>query len=98
MCTLFMLTRNVYVVQPYRVGANRKPLAIGIPHEISKECEIDTSTVFQLKVDGKDKKVTIQTVRQIQNPYSAENERVDTKYGIESVHSKELETNEFDID
>ena len=74
-----MLKRNVYVVQPYRVGSNRKSLAIGIPFEISKECHIDTSTVFELKVEGKSKKVTIQIVPQIFNQ-NARNEN--TAHGV----------------
>jgi hypothetical protein len=47
-----MSYRNVYVVQPYRVGTkDRKSLAIVIPAQVVKEYSFNTSTVFALNVD-----------------------------------------------
>jgi len=57
-----MYNRNVYVVQPYRVGTkDRKSLAIIIPAQIAKEYSFDTSTIFALKVDNM-RRLTLQNV------------------------------------
>ena len=57
-----MYNRNVYVVQPYRVGTkDRKSLAIIIPAQIAKEYSFDTSTIFALKVDNM-RRLTLQNI------------------------------------
>ncbi|MGD9533390.1 MAG: hypothetical protein AB7V56_06440 [Candidatus Nitrosocosmicus sp.] len=41
------------MVQPYLVGSkNSKSVAVIIPSDIVKKCEIDTSTVFMVKYDN----------------------------------------------
>jgi hypothetical protein len=53
---VFMLTRNSYAIQPYQAGGkNKKSLALIIPSGVVHECQIDTSTIFLLKVDEKKK-------------------------------------------
>jgi antitoxin component of MazEF toxin-antitoxin module len=57
-----LYNRNVYVVQPYRVGTkDRKSLAIVIPAQVVKEYSFDTSTIFALKVDNM-RRLTLQNV------------------------------------
>jgi antitoxin component of MazEF toxin-antitoxin module len=56
-----MYERNVYVVQPYKVGTKeRKSLAIVIPAQVVKEYSFNPSTVFALNVE-KDK-ITLRTL------------------------------------
>jgi antitoxin component of MazEF toxin-antitoxin module len=57
-----LYNRNVYVVQPYRVGTkDRKSLAIVIPAQVVKEYSFSTSTIFALKVDNM-RRLTLQNV------------------------------------
>ena len=47
-----MLSKTVYAVQPYRVGnKNKKSLVVVIPAKVTKECKIDTSTIFAIRVN-----------------------------------------------
>ena len=51
------MLKSIYVVQPYHVGSKHgKSLVICIPAKIAKECCIDTSTVFVVHLDKKDKR------------------------------------------
>jgi hypothetical protein len=55
--------KSLYVLQPYKVGSkNSKSLAIIIPAEVKKECNIDISTPFALYPDKKTKRVTLQNI------------------------------------
>jgi antitoxin component of MazEF toxin-antitoxin module len=57
-----MLTKDVYVVQPYEVGSKeRKSLAMIIPAEIAREYNVSRSTVLALSINEKDK-ITLQKV------------------------------------
>jgi antitoxin component of MazEF toxin-antitoxin module len=57
-----MVSRNVYIVQPYKVGTkDRKSLAVIIPAQIAKEENLDPSTIFSLRVDSM-KKIILQVV------------------------------------
>jgi hypothetical protein len=58
-----MYDRDVYVIQPYRVGTkDRKSLAIVIPAQVVKEYSFNTSTVFALNVDKGNSKITLRKV------------------------------------
>jgi hypothetical protein len=58
-----MYARDVYVIQPYRVGAkDRKSLAIVIPAQVVKEYSFNTSTVFALNIDKGNSKITLREV------------------------------------
>lgn len=58
-----MYYRDVYVVQPYKVGTkDRKSLAIVIPAQVVKEYSLDTSTVFALNVDKGNKGIILRKV------------------------------------
>jgi hypothetical protein len=51
------MLKSIYAVQPYHVGSKHgKSLVICVPAKIAKECHIDTSTVFVLHIDKKDKR------------------------------------------
>ena len=61
-----MLTRNVYVIQPYEVGTKeRKSLAIIIPAQVAKEYEVSKSTILALRINEKARNFTLQKVNMI---------------------------------
>jgi hypothetical protein len=58
-----MYDRDVYVIQPYRVGTkDRKSLAIVIPAQVVKEYSFNTSTVFALNVEKGNSKIILRKV------------------------------------
>jgi hypothetical protein len=55
--------KDVYALQAYRVGnKNAGSLAVVIPAEVVKQCEISTSTIFALRVDPEKKRIIMSTV------------------------------------
>jgi hypothetical protein len=57
------MLKSIYALQPYQVGSKHgKSLVICIPSRIAKECHIDTSTIFALRIDEKNKRLTLQTM------------------------------------
>jgi antitoxin component of MazEF toxin-antitoxin module len=57
------MMKNLYVVQPYRVGAvTGKSLAMIIPSEVAKEYKIDEFTILILCVDAKKEKIIMQAI------------------------------------
>lgn len=51
--------KSLYALQPYHVGSrDRKSLAVIIPAKVVKQCHVDPSTIFTLKVDD-DKQLMI---------------------------------------
>jgi hypothetical protein len=55
--------KSLYILQPYHVGSkNARSLALVIPSEVKRECDIDTSTAFALFVDKVTKGVTLRTI------------------------------------
>jgi hypothetical protein len=62
MVLLYML-KTLYAVQPYQVGSKRgKSLVFSIPARIAKEWQIDTSTVFVLRTNEKNRTLTLQNI------------------------------------
>ncbi|HZD35681.1 MAG TPA: hypothetical protein VE130_10785 [Nitrososphaeraceae archaeon] len=60
------MIKSIYALQPYHVGSkNSKSLVICIPSKITKEYNIDTSTIFVLQVDEKTKKIQLQTLSEL---------------------------------
>jgi hypothetical protein len=58
--------KRIYVLQPYRVGSrNGKSLAMVIPAEVAKVCNIDESTVFALRVDSSREHITLESINEI---------------------------------
>jgi antitoxin component of MazEF toxin-antitoxin module len=56
--------RALYALQPYHVGSkDRKSLALIIPAKVAKRYNVDTSTVFTLRVDEDRKRIMLQTLR-----------------------------------
>jgi hypothetical protein len=56
--------KNIYALQPYHVGTkNAKSLAIVIPSEVAKKYNLDTSTIFALRMDDITKTVVLRSVR-----------------------------------
>jgi len=54
-----MLSKT-YAVQPYRVGnKNRKSMVVVIPANVTKECKINTSTIFAIYVDSEKRSITL---------------------------------------
>lgn len=57
------MLKSIYALQPYHVGSKHgKSLVVCIPAKIAKEYHIDTSTVFVLRIDEKNKTLTLQTI------------------------------------
>jgi hypothetical protein len=55
-----MLSKTVYAVQPYRVGnKNRNSLVVVIPSNVTKECKINTSTIFAIHVNSNRRSITL---------------------------------------
>lgn len=55
--------KNVYLIQPYEVGSKKgKSLAVILPVDVRKQCDIYPSTILTLRVDGKTKSITLQDV------------------------------------
>ncbi len=49
---LYVDMKQVYVLQPYQVGSkDGKSLALIIPAKVARQCSVNTSTVFTLRVD-----------------------------------------------
>jgi hypothetical protein len=60
---MFMLSKRTYVVQPYQVGSkDKKSLALIIPAKVTRECGINTSTIFAVQVNELSKHITLQIV------------------------------------
>jgi antitoxin component of MazEF toxin-antitoxin module len=58
--------KSIYVLQPYHVGSrNGKSLAMVIPAEVAKACNIDISTAFALRVDRSRKHITLESINEI---------------------------------
>jgi antitoxin component of MazEF toxin-antitoxin module len=56
--------KEIYAIQPYQVGSNKsKSLAVILPKKITKEWEIDQSTIFSLKVDKKSKILILKSIK-----------------------------------
>ncbi len=61
-----MLTKSVYVVQPYEVGSKeRKSLAIIIPAKIAREYDVNKSTILALSINEKGERIMLQKVKMI---------------------------------
>jgi hypothetical protein len=56
----FAMFNKRYVIQPYRVGARQKSLAVILPAKVTKVFNIDSSTAFELCLDEKNKSITLQ--------------------------------------
>jgi antitoxin component of MazEF toxin-antitoxin module len=60
---MLMVSKNVYVLQPYEVGTKQhKSLAIIIPARLVKEYNVNKATILALSVNRKDKRITLQKV------------------------------------
>jgi hypothetical protein len=58
--------KSLYVLQPYQVGSKyRKSLAVIIPAEVTKQYNIDKSTVFTLQVDDDKKRLMLQMIDKV---------------------------------
>jgi hypothetical protein len=61
-----MVTKNVYVVQPYEVGSReRKSLAIIIPASIARKYDVNKSTILALSINEKGERIMLQKVKVI---------------------------------
>jgi hypothetical protein len=62
---MVMLAKLIYAIQPYYVGRNKASLALIIPAKVSKECNINTSTIFTVKIDKSRKSITLKTLNNV---------------------------------
>jgi bifunctional DNA-binding transcriptional regulator/antitoxin component of YhaV-PrlF toxin-antitoxin module len=63
---MIMLTKLIYATQPYYVGRNKSSLAVIIPSKVRKECNINTSTIFAIRIDRKRKNITLKTLNNVE--------------------------------
>ena len=62
--------KEIFIIQPYLVGSKRaKSLAVIIPAQIAKECNINTSTAFSLRVDRQTKVMTLNIIDTTTNKF-----------------------------
>jgi hypothetical protein len=55
--------KSFYALQPYQVGSkDRKSLAVIIPAKVTKQYNIDKSTVFALQIDEYKKRLILQMI------------------------------------
>ena len=47
-----MISKKVFTAQPYLVGPNKTSLALIIPAKLTRECGIDSSTIFAIQHDA----------------------------------------------
>jgi antitoxin component of MazEF toxin-antitoxin module len=60
---MLMVSKNVYVLQPYEVGTKQhKSLAVIIPARVAREYNVNKATILALSVNPKDKRITLQKV------------------------------------
>lgn len=58
--------KAIYALQPYEVGSkDGKSLALIIPAKVAKRYNVDTSTVFTLRVDENTKRIMLQTLTEM---------------------------------
>jgi len=58
-----MLDKSTFVIQPYYVGQkDRKSLAAIIPSKIVKKYNIDSSTIFTVRIDQQTNSIMLQIV------------------------------------
>lgn len=52
--------KKIYAIQPYEVGSKKyQCYALIIPSEVKRKCNIDKSSIFNLKVDEKKKQILL---------------------------------------
>lgn len=56
------IMKSIYLIQPYQLGGKYKSLALIIPADIVRECNINKSTGFSLRVDKETKKIVLNTI------------------------------------
>ena len=62
--------KSVHLVQPYRVGSKQgESLAIIIPSQLRKQADITSSTIFMLKFDEKNQKITLNKIDELLEKY-----------------------------
>jgi hypothetical protein len=62
--------RTTYIVRPYQVGSkSAKSLALIIPSKVREQANINTSTVFTLRIDENTKRITLQTINELIEKY-----------------------------
>ena len=59
---MMFVMKSIYLLQPYQLGGKYKSLALIIPADIVRECNIDNSTGFSLRVDRETKKIVLNTI------------------------------------
>lgn len=56
------IMKSIYLLQPYQLGGKYKSLALIIPADIVRECNLNNSTGFSLRVDKETKKIVLNTI------------------------------------
>ena len=60
MLIIIIWMKTIYSLQPFEIGSkNGESLVMTIPVSVKKECNIDTSSIFCLKVNEKIKQIIV---------------------------------------
>jgi len=67
-----MLSKT-YAAQPYEVGPKnrKKSLVVGIPSKIAEACNINTSTIFAIQLDDRNKTIILQMIHPLRQNVAA---------------------------
>lgn len=62
--------QEYYVIGPYQLGSKTgKSWVVGIPADVVKELQINTSTIFALRIQKNFKSITLQKINEIIEKY-----------------------------
>ena len=63
---IYVNMKQVYALQPYQVGSkDGKSLALIIPAKVARQCNVNMSTVFTLRIDQDSKRIMLETLNEI---------------------------------
>jgi antitoxin component of MazEF toxin-antitoxin module len=83
--------KRIYVLQPYRVGSrNGKSLAIVIPAEVTKACNVDDSTAFALRVDSTGKHIMLESINEINELIGEKSEIIPAGESFQTTSSQPI--------
>jgi hypothetical protein len=59
------MIKRLYLVQPYLVGSKQgRSLVLTIPSEVAKHCNLDTSTIFFMRIDAQTKTIILRAMNE----------------------------------
>lgn len=88
--------REYYVIGPYQLGSKTgKSWVVGIPAEVVKELQINTSTLFALRIQKDSRSITLRKINELIEKYN--NMMVHSDKRLEVPESKTTGINEHSL-